>query len=374
MVVNTYRCAKHEPIEGLQYLRGIAALMVVFYHSRSYFGEVPEWTRLGSRGVDIFFVVSGFVMAYTTHFVPSNRSAIRESFTFFARRLVRVVPLYWIALLWACAPFWSNWLAGTYTPTDANGQMTHEIKTIIKDFLFIPHLSIDEDEQGEVFPVLITGWTLNYEMFFYLLFAIAMGFRQYRLIAVSVVLISLVAIGQCFHFNRVLSAFYTSSILIEFVFGILLFELFRHTQEITLARRYKWLLGGIGVLLLNSGSLTNDKLVLAAAATLIAWVFIHSFRDWRIGALRVLGDASYAIYLFHLAAFSAAREVIGYLQLAPVGYLNIATIIVIQVGLATACGIAVHYWAERPLLSILRPLVTAGRGSAMSRGGVNGSP
>ena len=42
-------------IAGIQYLRGLAALMVVFFHSRSYFGVVPEWTRLGSRGVDIFF-------------------------------------------------------------------------------------------------------------------------------------------------------------------------------------------------------------------------------------------------------------------------------------------------------------------------------
>lgn len=343
-----------QSIEGLQYLRGVAALMVVFFHSRSYFGEVPEWTRIGSRGVDIFFVISGFIMAYSTRNIGNDVTAAKAALIFLSKRIIRVVPLYWVALLWTSSAYWIHWVVTSNSLNDLYLNLSPELISIIKDFVFIPHPSIDEDEAGEIFPVLVQGWTLNYEMFFYLLFAMAMLFRHSRVLLTSLMIVALVGIGQLHDFSGVISQFYTSSILIEFVFGMLVFEIYSKTQHLTFDRLPLLLLGALGILLLNSGSSVNDKLVLAVASAIIVWVFIQLFRGVHNGPLKVLGDASYSIYLFHLAFFGMARGLIHYLELSPNGYLNIFSIILVQVIVSTTAGIVVFYLIEKPLLKILR--------------------
>ena len=355
--MNTEPFKKNQSLEGLQYLRGIAALMVVFYHSRSYFGDVPDWTRIGSRGVDIFFVISGFIMAYATRHLADDVTAIKASLIFLSKRFIRVVPLYWLALLWASNVYWINWVSASGSLEELYLNISPELISIAKDFLFIPHLSIDEDEQGEIFPVLIQGWTLNYEMFFYFIFAIAMLFRQYRLPLASLILVALVSMGQLHHFSDVIPQFYTSSILIEFVFGMLVFEIYSKTQHLTFNRLPLLLLGTLGFLLLNSGSSVNDKLVLAVASAIIVWVFIQVFHGVHNGALKLLGDASYSIYLFHLFFFGMARGLINYLELSPSGYLSIISIILVQVIVSTAGGIVVFYLIEKPLLKTLRDML-----------------
>jgi len=345
---------KTQSINGIQYLRGIAALMVVFYHSRSYFGEVPEWTRFGARGVDIFFVISGFIMAYSTQHIGNDMSAAKASMSFFVKRVIRVVPLYWIALLWTSAAFWINWLAASHAPGDLAAHLNPILTSIAKDFAFIPHPSIDDEEDGELFPILIPGWTLNYEMYFYLIFALCLLFRQHSLLLASGILVALVVVGKLYYFQDELGRFYTSSILLEFVFGMMLFHVYAKTTELALSRTTLALFGAVGFLLLNSGSQVNDKLVLAVAATIIAWVFIHAFRGVHNGPLKILGDASYSIYLFHMAAFGIARVIIKYLGFGANGYANIVTIIMIQVAVAVSVGIVVYYVVEKPLLTMLR--------------------
>lgn len=346
-----------QSIDGLQYLRGIAALMVVFFHARSYFGDVPEWTRVGSRGVDIFFVISGFIMAYSTRRIGDDVTAVKASLLFLSKRFIRVVPLYWIALLWTSSPYWVSWLSTSGSLKELYQNFNAELSSIAKDFVFIPHLSIDEDEPGEIFPVLIQGWTLNYELFFYFIFGLSMLFRKYRLVSTSLVIVALVVLGKIYHFNDVVAQFYTSSILIEFVFGIIVFEVYSKTLHQTCRRALLMLFGTIGFLLLNSGSSTNDKLVLAVASAIIVWVFIRLFRGVHIGPLKLLGDASYSIYLFHLATFQITRGILAYLGLNPSGYLNIAFIILMHVLVSIVTGVAIFYAIEKPLLRILRKML-----------------
>ena len=351
-------------IDGLQYLRGIAALMVVFFHARSYFVDVASWTGIGARGVDIFFVTSGFVMAYTTKNFASGTSVAKASLLFLAKRFIRVVPLYWLAILWTSKAYWIHWLAISSTPADLYANLDPGIIAIAKDFAFIPHLSIDEDEEGEIFPILIQGWTLNYEMFFYFLFGLCMLFQKYRLLAVTAVIVTLVVIGKIFAFHNVGGLFYTASILIEFVFGILVFEVHSKTQHLTFDRTPLVILGVIGFLLLNSGSNVNDKFVLAVAAAVIVWVFIHAFRGIHIRSLKMLGDASYSIYLFHAASFVAARWFIAYLGISKDGYINIAAIVMIQVLFALVICFAIYFFIEKPMLKMFRNMLS--RNSATS--------
>ena len=341
-------------IEGIQYLRGVASLMVVFFHARSYFGVVPEWTRIGSRGVDIFFVISGFIIVYATRNISNDVSAIRSSATFLGKRFIRVVPLYWIALTITAFPYFMWWFHSVDSITGLFDKINYDLVTIFKDYAFMPHLSIDEDEKGEIFPILIQGWTLNYEIAFYFLFGLTILARQYRIITAALLISGLVLLGKLHHFHEISALFYTSPILLEFVYGILLYEIYVKTYHLTFNKMTLVSLGVVGILLLSIGSGTNNKVVLGAASALIVWSFIQVFRDVHFRPLKILGDASYSIYLFHLLSFKLARVVVGSLSIEPHGYFNILTIIGIHVLVSVTSGIAVYYIVEKPMLRLLR--------------------
>src|SRR5215831_4540480 len=143
-------------ILGLQYVRGIAAMMVVYHHTGFQIfkagGHVglPLW-QLGAAGVDLFFVTSGFIMWVTTqdaHVTPAE---------FCYRRIVRVAPLYWLATLFL--------LGVSLAAPQLLGTTKFDPGHAMESLLFVPveHPIF----AGEALPFIIQGWTLNYEMFFY---------------------------------------------------------------------------------------------------------------------------------------------------------------------------------------------------------------
>src|SRR5262245_49156587 len=130
---------------GIQYLRGIAATMVVLYHLRvplerlGYGGAWPEWL---ASGVDIFFVVSGFIMWVTTF------RAAPSPGTFYYKRIVRIVPLYWLltsVIVMALLIVPSSVSSGRF-----------ELDHVITSYLFVPAI---HPVTGKYEPVLIAGWT-----------------------------------------------------------------------------------------------------------------------------------------------------------------------------------------------------------------------
>ena len=144
-------------ILALQILRAVAAVAVVLVHAGidlSYFGHTNvTWTTRGNAGVDLFFVVSGFVMVY----IASPQFGKREApVQFFVRRLIRIVPLYWLLT--------TGYIVAKSYP----------LAYIAASYLFIPAAR----PNGVLQPVILQGWTLTYEMFFYLLFAIAILLRR----------------------------------------------------------------------------------------------------------------------------------------------------------------------------------------------------
>ncbi|OCX32515.1 hypothetical protein QU42_02965 [Bradyrhizobium sp. UASWS1016] len=192
-------------LSSIQYLRGIAAMMVVFFHANGmtaeYFGST--WSPLGAAGVDIFFVISGFIMWVTT-------GARRTPASFIQHRIVRVVPLYWCVTL----ALFSSWVIFR------NSTPLPPLENLLKSLLFIPHISA---RTGQIEPLLIAGWTLNFEMFFYAIFALSLLLSgRYRAILVFSVLTSLVMIGQVFSSSNPVMITYTSPLLLEFALGCLL--------------------------------------------------------------------------------------------------------------------------------------------------------
>ncbi len=133
-------------------------------HNGGYSFSVPN---NGASGVDLFFVISGFIMIYSTSESFGDSGA---TMSFVRRRFVRVVPTYWIytsvvVLLLVFAP-------GLFKSTVFDWRFT------ISSYLFL----LFENSDGNIGTVLQTGWTLCYEFYFYLLFALLLNFaRKYFL-------------------------------------------------------------------------------------------------------------------------------------------------------------------------------------------------
>ena len=148
-------------------LRGAAAVSVAFLHieqaAGAFVGRPGQspwpWLRAlpWEAGVDVFFVISGFVMAYSSAVMFGRPGAVRS---FLARRVARVVPLYWL--------FTTATLAVAFAaPRLLNDPISGGWPAVVASYLFVPWPRQD----GAMQPLFRLGWTLNYEMLFYALFA-----------------------------------------------------------------------------------------------------------------------------------------------------------------------------------------------------------
>ncbi|MGB8184237.1 MAG: acyltransferase, partial [Pseudolabrys sp.] len=195
---------------SLQVLRAVAAVAVVFSHFQFDMARyVTQSTGLpnlmiGNAGVDLFFVISGFVIVYASEHLFAQPAG---QWTFLQHRLIRIVPLYWIvtivyiAIAFAAPVF----------------EKAYSVVTILGSFFFIPVPRLD----GIVEPIVGQGWTLNYEMLFYVVFAVAVAApRRLAVAATAFFLIGLVFIGRFVDGLPTAVAFWADPIIIEFIFGM----------------------------------------------------------------------------------------------------------------------------------------------------------
>ncbi|WP_250633190.1 acyltransferase family protein [Pinirhizobacter soli] len=155
-------------LEIIQALRGIAALMVVLFHASRFIS--PYFTGLGFKlfgggsamGVDLFFVISGFIMVYTT--TGRGHVSVKE---FLTKRVVRIWPPYIIVTL--------IYIVGSGSITKYFSSAS-DFGRLLNSFTFIPTAI------GQL-PALSIGWTLNFEMYFYFVFGAAMLFGRARWLA-----------------------------------------------------------------------------------------------------------------------------------------------------------------------------------------------
>lgn len=279
-------------LHSIQILRAAAAMSVVLFHLgeslAKNFGLFPANPfPAGSDGVDIFFVISGFIMCYTT-----ERENQRSPTDFALKRAARILPIYYLMTL-------ALFAFGLVMPSLlSSGSATFE--QLAKSLLFIPY----ERANGVVAPVLFLGWTLNYEMFFYAAFTIALlAAPRFRIQFVLVVMAVLAAIGWATGGSGdVLLKFYTSGILLEFVWGCLIFVLFDRYPELIKWLKPLWIVGAAALLAQNFYDVPLPREVEKGipAALIVMSVLGLSFRDGpaRRGFSR-LGDASYSLYLGH---------------------------------------------------------------------------
>lgn len=333
-------------LESLQVLRAIAALMVVVFHLGAplqRLGLEAPWPQSGAAGVDIFFVLSGFLMLVTTY----GRDGYTGSF--YHKRLVRIVPLYWIVTTASLALL----LFAPQLVKSGKAEAWH----IIASYLFLP---ARHPVLGTLEPLVVPGWTLNYEMFFYLLWGIALLLPQERrLVGVGAVIAGLSVLGLALPSDNTFFAFYTSSIMLEFVFGLGLGLWYLNGAPIP--RGWGFVLIACGfVSLLSQGEVPPETRWLrwgvpAAMVVEGALVLERARPVPRVAALALLGDASYSLYLVHGMVLSAVGQV--FVRLAPSLPLSGPALYiacgVTAVGAAMVISVLVHLWVERPLLRVM---------------------
>jgi exopolysaccharide production protein ExoZ len=338
-------------VRNIQVLRAIAALLVVFVH----LDRMLLWLGLpvfGGAGVDIFFVISGFIMVYTT----SGRNDV-TSWSFMTDRIVRIVPIYWVITMTVFG-------VALLAPALLQGTSSDWVE-LLKSLFFIPFTKAN----GLVAPVMFVGWSLNYEMFFYLLFAIGLLLpnREWGVMAVIACLLSLVGLGLLGQPQDVISRFYTSIIMLNFALGMLIGILYRRipaavpaflrltTAVAVLAS------GGVAVLLPLAYPKAQSFLVsglpasvaVAGALALERWGWVLTNR-WCL----LLGNASYSIYLIHPFVTQAVQKIAA--GLPHRGWTAAA---MIAVALATVClaGVSSYRLFEQPLSRFLRGRLKARR-------------
>ncbi|KAA0691418.1 acyltransferase [Neorhizobium sp. P12A] len=318
---------------GIQYLRAFAALAVVVFHAAERTGGQ---FRIGAAGVDVFFVISGFIM-----WVMSARRPVTP-LRFAVDRIQRIAPSYWIVT--------AIMLAGAVVSLFPNMRLTAD--HILGSFLFIP---VRSPSNGEIWPVLVQGWTLNFEMFFYAIFAIALFLpRRFQLPFIGSIFAVLVGLGLWLHPQSPVWFTYTRPIIFEFVAGIVLAQL--------------WLTGKI-----PNGSFGLPFIAIGLCGFAAIYFLQLDFNEFSCGPLAFalvlgivslegggklpsirpltyLGNASYSIYLWHTLAISVIAKFAVSHNVPP----DVATLLSAILG--TIFGVIAYEAVEKPLRTVFKSL------------------
>jgi exopolysaccharide production protein ExoZ len=300
---------------------------VVTYHA---FQWIDDRLWVGAAGVDVFFVISGFII-WT---VGSGDEA--SPGVFFWRRLTRVAPAYWVATgaVIVIATLWPTLLR----------QVTLSPSHIALSLAFVQHI----DPRGLPFPVLPPGWSLDYEAVFYGLFTLVLfapAALRLRLL--------LAALGAVIVFGLLdPQAYYLGAnmMLLQFAAGVWLARRRQLGRNTSPKAGAVLVVIGVGLLVAQGLSGLRSDLWrpllwgIPAAMIVAGAVSLEAVRAPR--ALVRLGDASYAIYLCHFVAVALVAGVIG---VSPTWRFVPAA-----VALSLAVGLMFHRWIEKPLIAVCR--------------------
>jgi len=329
----------------VQALRAVAAGLVVTHHSISLWLEAiihrpDQWRWInGAAGVDIFFVISGFVMAIS---LPGLAGRENKAGVFLTRRFARVVPLYWAATTLMLAQMWAQ--KGVAMETLAMRWR------VLASYLFIPA----QDGNGRLFPIVTVGWTLNFEVFFYLLFAAALALDVAPVAFLTPCLTGLAMAGLLKTGPWPDVASLASPVVIEFLYGMLIAELVTRRRMPGRLLGGGLLGGGFAALMTMRdwpapwGSLAWG---LSAGAVVLGAVAIEETVGRRLPRwLLAAGDASYATYLSHTFILCIVAVLLNALHVT--GTAALAGAIALGLAVSFGTGWLVHRYIELPLMGL----------------------
>ena len=299
----------------------------------------------GSFGVDIFFVISGFIMWHTTAEVEIG---ILE---FWRRRIIRIVPLYWIFL--SAVVIAASLLPDVFNTTVIKPENT------IKSFLFIPHYHAVQDIIAPIHLSLVGHLIMRCSSTFFGV-ALLVPSRPGRAILLAVLFLGLVLLGLIFRPTGAVVATYTSSELLKFLDGIVLAVIYRFMPGRLNSTTLGLSLVSVGLLSLSisdSSFFGFLKNFVGLAPTLIvagALALEPAILSGPNSLFLAIGDASYSVYLSHL--FFLRLPELGWRHFAFFGSGKALDAMYVTLALlfAIAGGILINRFIERPILSLLQ--------------------
>jgi len=338
---------------GVQVLRGVAACMIVLLHASENWAvatrgsDAAAWWN-GTGGVDIFFVISGFVMAVSA---VGKGSGGKAAWRFFERRLVRILPLYWLITTFLLVKIELGFVKSSV--------LQHvPLAMAICSYLLIPHWN----SSGTTFPILAPGWTLSFEMFFYLCLAAALWSRKNVLVLMTVGLGFLTVAGAFRTDHWPALTVLLSPLLLEFLAGLWLGRLIQSGRGINprlagplavVALAAVWFLplpsshglqrlewGVCGMLAVYAAAVLEDRL----GARIPRWSLL-------------IGDASYSIYLSHAPLLGLYIFLLKKAHVLVPGRVRVedeAITMLVSLVLSTVIGILVYKLVELPMNNRLR--------------------
>ncbi|MCF0062716.1 acyltransferase [Dyadobacter chenwenxiniae] len=354
-------------LNSIQYLRALAALLVVYCHAidqqmrlgQSYQQGFHHLQNFGAIGVDIFFVISGFIISY----ISKKEVGPKAALIFLKKRFIRINPAYYAASVIALGFMMLS------------NSFSFSTQSTLKTISILPIF-----ESGEIFqnPILHIGWTLSFEWLFYLVVSLLMllSVVQYKdhlliLILVVVTLLGILFPSKEIHFN-----FVTNPMILEFGFGILLSIIYKDLKAqpiiypalllaITAAFFIHLIYNGYGEISEASKILKGEnvwqRIVIwgIPSATLALGLL---FLEKQMGSnffhnkkLLLLGDASYAIYLVHQTCFKVIISVLQKTHFA--SKLNLDFLVLILVCISVMTGILFHIYIEKKLISFFNKIL-----------------
>ena len=362
---------------GIQALRFVAAMLVVLAHSTAMVNErmhldMFKW-RAGWSGVDIFFVISGFVMAISSGGLMQRVNGWK---IFITRRLIRIVPLYWVATT-------IKLVAILVLPSLALDSPL-ELWNTIASYLFIPTF---DDKSLLAAPLLKVGWTLNYEMLFYAIFTMALLLGKSPLKFTATIFALAVAINIFSTPSVPFLYGFLEPILMEFVMGMLVAKLCMRVNTINAVLNIDLKIearhGAKNFIdkFIQYISTTKVGAITGAVAVLASFTIMFNCAEqpmwWRWAywglpsmvivtvvalsepALRkvipkllaTLGDSSYSLYLFHTFTVPLLGTLMIKLKLVQPTLALTACIVISPI----VC-LAIYAWFELPMTTRLKKL------------------
>ncbi len=339
-------------IEPLQVLRGIAAILIMAKHTlyevdlispiEFNYGNTKNYTV----GIDIFFVLSGFIMIYISH----GQTGVAAAKEFMLRRVLRIVPTYW---------FYTFALAVVaLVMPQVLGKAEFIPLDFLKSLFFIPYIN----SAGDMQPFLANGWSLNYEMYFYAIFALCLILPvRYSLLAMATYFV--VSVATNFGgIGGIISQFYGSRIVLEFLFGAFIGFLFIKNIRLPsyfLYIGFAFIIGAILALFytdtLEANGIGYSKPFIGVMSVLLL-VLPQRAENFPMPKWGVyIGDASYTIYLSHPFAIGAITQILlllGWQNVIHPWFMFVTIFLVSIIG-----GCLAYKIIEKPLLSFTKGLV-----------------
>lgn len=363
---------KNQKLMAVQIFRALGVSLIVFAHIAIAFVNsvytntevTPDWIKYlyGCRSaIDMFFVFSGFIMVYIAHEGFAKKETPIK-FLFF--RLTRIVPIYWIYTLLA---LFFGFLIQNSNLQEGIGVQSPSFETFWKSFLFIPYvntlLPIANVDGIMAYPALVVGWTLNYEIFFYILFAFCMRFSLFKgLLTLSGITVMLTVAHQFCPTTLVPLYFWTSPILWKFIIGTWIGYLF--SKNIRFNKIPFWLaalfcvIAFMGLFFLYVDYAHTDNLFFNVSSGLLATFLTAGIAltklehatapDWVIK----IGDASYSTYLSHFFVVAMTfAPLYVFTNPSPLAGLLVGGVVFI---FALYCGHMSYTKLELPLMNFFR--------------------